>query len=120
MLYTVFDNLKAINDKYGYSEGDLALKETAGILKESYRESDIIARIGSDEFALVPVGTAKDRAEIIISRLQKNLAIHNSKKDLKYKLSFSIGIAYYNPKHPSSIDKLLSQAKKSAHEQEKQ
>ena len=50
LLLGDLDGLRGINDTLGYEEGDRALIEAANILKETFRESDIIARIGGDEF----------------------------------------------------------------------
>lgn len=110
MLYADLDNLKGINDTFGHQEGDLALIESADVLRETFRESDIIARIGGDEFVVVPIGSTKEGADIATSRLFQNLAQHNEKKQRNYTLSFSIGLAYYDPTTPYSIDDLLSKA----------
>lgn len=119
MLYADMDNLKGINDTFGHREGDLALIETANILKNNYRESDIIARFGGDEFVVIPVGTSKDNIEIITTRFHKTLAIHNAKGNRKYKLSISIGIAYYDPEFPCSVDELLKQADKMMYQEKR-
>jgi diguanylate cyclase (GGDEF)-like protein len=116
MLYADVDDLKSINDTWGHKEGDLALIETAKILRANYRESDIIARISGDEFVVIPVGTAEDYVDIVINRLQKALEIYNSKSNRGYKLSLTIGIAFYDPEHPCSVEELLAQADKSMYE----
>lgn len=110
MLYADIDNLKEINDTFGHKEGDAALIETANILKTNYRESDIIARIGGDEFVVIPVGTAGDDIEKIVDRLEKSLEIYNSGRKDIYRLSLSIGVTYYDPGNPCSIEELLIQA----------
>jgi len=120
MLYADVDNLKDINDTFGHQEGDLALIEIAGILKKDFRESDIIARIGGDEFVVIPVGTTGDNIEIITARLQKSFEIHNAERSRSYRLSLSVGTAYYDPKHPCSIDELLVQGDKLMYEQKRQ
>jgi diguanylate cyclase (GGDEF)-like protein len=112
MLYTDLDNLKEINDTFGHKEGDKALTDITNILRKNYRESDIIARIGGDEFVVIPVANTGDNIEIITSRLQKSLEIHNAERDRSYKLSLSFGIAYYDPENPCSIDELLVQGDK--------
>ncbi|MDO8753317.1 MAG: GGDEF domain-containing protein, partial [Anaerolineales bacterium] len=56
LMYADLDNFKEINDNFGHIAGDIALQEYARILIENYRESDVIARIGGDEFVLLPVG----------------------------------------------------------------
>jgi two-component system cell cycle response regulator len=117
MLYADVDNLKEINDILGHKEGDMALIDVADILRKNYREADIIARIGGDEFVVIPVETTGDNIDIISSRLQKSLKLHNAEKNHKYKLSISVGIAYYNPENPCSVDDLLVRADKAMYEQ---
>jgi diguanylate cyclase (GGDEF)-like protein/PAS domain S-box-containing protein len=119
MLYGDVDNLKEINDTFGHKEGDMALIDIANILRKNYRESDIIARIGGDEFVVIPVGVTGDNIEVISSRLQKCLEIHNTEKNSSYKLSLSFGIAYYDPENPCSIDELLVQGDKLMYEQKR-
>lgn len=119
MLYGVIDNLKEINDRFGHKEGDQALIGVANILKKNYREADIVARIGGDEFAVIPAGFAGDAVGIITARLQEKLDIHNAKSNRGYKLLISVGIAYYDPENPCSIDELLAQADKLLYEQKK-
>jgi two-component system, cell cycle response regulator len=119
MLYADLDDLKEINDTLGHQRGDWALIDTANILKENFRDSDIIARIGGDEFVVMPIGTMWDNVEIIISRLQKAVEIDNSKVKREYKLSISTGTAYFDPRSSCTIDELLSQADKSMYEQKK-
>ena len=53
LLFIDMDDLKWINDHYGHNEGDQALIDLANILKKTFRESDIIARIGGDEFVVL-------------------------------------------------------------------
>jgi len=119
MLYTDLDNLKTINDTFGHAEGDSALIDAAGLLRNNYRESDIMARIGGDEFVVIPVGSADDTVEIITARLQKALDIHNEKSGRNFRLSMSAGIAYYDPAQPCSINDLISRADKLMYEQKK-
>ncbi len=119
MLYADADNLKEINDTWGHKEGNLVLIDIANILKKNYRESDIIARIGGDEFVVIPVGTTGDNIEEITARLQKSIQDHNAKENRSYKLSLSVGIAYYDPENPCSIEELLAQGDKLMYEQKK-
>lgn len=116
MLYADLDNLKKINDTFGHKEGDSALIETANIFRNNYRESDIIARIGGDEFVIIPVGTDQDTVEMISARLQNALDNFNEKSGRRYKLSISIGITEYDPARPCSINDLLTRADKLMYE----
>lgn len=119
MLYADFDDLKKINDTWGHQEGDLALIETANVLKNNFRESDIIARIGGDEFVVIPVGTTVDSVDIVFARLNKAIEINNSEGNHAYRLSLSVGIAFYDPEHPVSIEELLAQADKSMYDRKR-
>jgi diguanylate cyclase (GGDEF)-like protein len=119
MLYADLDNLKMINDTFGHQEGDKALSDIAAILKSTFRDSDIVARIGGDEFAVLPIGTGGNNIEKITGRLQKNLQSHNENKGCRYILSISFGIACYDPACPCSIDELLAQGDAMMYRQKK-
>ena len=110
LLFADLDHLKQINDTFGHREGDCALIETANILKETFREADIIARMGGDEFAIMTIEARKDSAEILTTRLQENLNARNAAGKRRYKLSISVGSARYEAESPCTIDDLLVQA----------
>ena len=109
LLYIDMDDLKWINDHYGHKEGDKALINLSRILKKTFRESDIIARMGGDEFVVLLESTAGND-EMMITRLNENIRDHNAKGSQGYELSVSIGIASFDPAIPISIDELLSKA----------
>jgi diguanylate cyclase (GGDEF)-like protein len=113
------DNLKEINDTYGHKEGDLVLLETAIILKKSFRESDIIARIGGDEFVILTMDTPETNIEMLTGRLKSHLEAHNTSSKKPYKLSLSLGLTFYNPEKPCSVDDILSHADHLMYEEKK-
>ena len=119
LLYADIDGLKEINDNYGHKEGDLILTETANLLSRNYRESDIIARVGDDEFAVFPAGAAGDLSHLISDRLGKNLKLYNEQSGVKHRISLSWGTAYFEPDSPCSVEDLLAQADKAMHEMKK-
>jgi diguanylate cyclase (GGDEF)-like protein len=109
--------MKDINDKLGHNEGDRALIDTAGILKKSLRKSDIIARIGGDEFAVLLTDIEEPEIEkIIIRHIHENLAKLNKAESRTYDLILSAGMSRYDPEHPCSIQELLQGADKSMYE----
>jgi diguanylate cyclase (GGDEF)-like protein/PAS domain S-box-containing protein len=111
LLYLDLDNLKLINDELGHKTGDEALWGAAGIIKSSVRKSDVIARIGGDEFAVLLTDlSAPDTEEAVISHLHRNLDEYNTHCGRCYKLSLSIGTSKFDPHNPCSVDALLSQA----------
>ncbi len=114
------DGLKGINDTLGHAEGDIALIETAAILRECVRESDIIARIGGDEFALLLTGgDQRFDTEKLLSRLEKLIEKHNRKGKHKWKISLSIGFASRSPDSEQSLDDLIRRADTMMYEQKK-
>ncbi len=119
ILYADLDNLKKINDTCGHKDGDAAIIEAADILKNSYRKSDIIARIGGDEFVVLPVGTSEDSIEVITRRFYKKVEEHNRNTDGKHRISLSAGAAFYDPMTPSTVDDILSQADKLLYEEKR-
>jgi diguanylate cyclase (GGDEF)-like protein/PAS domain S-box-containing protein len=112
MLYADLDNLKRINDTFGHQEGDTALKETAKLLEETFRESDIISRIGGDEFVVMPIKDAEENVAAITARLGHNLKRYNAREDRKYSLSVSVGITFYDPDQPITVEELLHRCDK--------
>lgn len=116
ILFADLDGLKEINDVHGHHEGDAALIETAAVLKETFRESDIIARIGGDEFVLFPVEVRNSNIMTVKDRLRSTLDAHNSEQGRKYFLSISIGVAYYDPQNPLTLDRLLHDADQKMYE----
>jgi len=86
------DGLKFINDTLGHQAGDQMLIHTAQMLRESFRSSDIIARIGGDEFALLLTNTEHAVVEQILHRLRQAIQDYNN-SDPQLPLSLSLGHA---------------------------
>jgi len=111
ILFLDLNDMKIINDEFGHKTGDLALTDVAHILKKTFRSSDIIARIGGDEFTVLMVESQNpDTQKSAVENIIKNVKLHNNTKNRSYQLSFSIGIACFDPEVPCSIDELLAQA----------
>lgn len=110
LFYIDLDNMKGINDILGHGEGDMALVDTATLLKKSFRESDIIARMGGDEFVVLAIEPANETPEGLVSRLQAAVDEFNKQQLRSYELSISVGVARYDPLSPCSVDELLGQA----------
>ena len=118
-FFADLDGMKFINDTFGHEEGDKALTDIAFILKEAFRSSDIISRMGGDEFAVLAIDPEEIDPESIIQRLKKIIETHNDHANRKYKLSVSVGYSFYDPENPISVDDLMMGADKSMYEQKK-
>jgi diguanylate cyclase (GGDEF)-like protein len=119
LMFADLDNMKLINDNLGHEKGDQALIEVASILREVFRKSDVIARVGGDEFAVFGIGTTKKDLDIFESRLQHQIDIHNAFENREYKISLSVGTAYTGEENLYSIAELMSKADTSMYEQKR-
>jgi diguanylate cyclase (GGDEF)-like protein/PAS domain S-box-containing protein len=115
VLYADLDGLKKINDSLGHAEGDRALKQTAEVLKDTFRSSDIIARVGGDEFVVLAAIGSDETAESLTNRLQEKFDLHNAQRGLPYRLSMSVGIVHFNPDE-TTIDEVTARADRSMYE----
>ncbi len=109
LIFADLDDLKLVNDGFGHSAGDAILLETAHLLKETFRDSDIIARIGGDEFVVLAMEAANRSPGTWSSRLREGIARRNA-AERPFPLRLSMGIAYYDPEFPTTIEALLAQA----------
>lgn len=116
LAYVDIDRLKYINDTFGHKEGDMVLKKGVKLFKSTLREIDIICRMGGDEFLLIFPDSSLDDALLIRERLSKNLEKLNQKLAKPYKIDFSIGLSYYNPSTPLSIEELIRIADENMYE----
>jgi diguanylate cyclase (GGDEF)-like protein len=110
LLYADLDNLKIINDTHGHLAGDRALADAARIFRDTFRESDIIARMGGDEFAMILMRSPETGISAVRSRLQHRIDEYNARRDGTLRLSVSLGMATYEPDQPVSVDELVREA----------
>ena len=82
----IMDGRKSINDTLGHEEGDKALIEIATLLKETFRASDIIVRLGGDHYAALAIDINESNSHIITGRLQSLIDKRNNQenKDTKF------------------------------------
>ena len=120
LIYIDFDKLKSINDSLGHSEGDMALRDLAAVLKQTFRETDLLARVGGDEFAVLGILDQGCPVDILTARLEHDVRDHNSKRDDPRLISLSIG-AVTMPVGPAlNIDELLHAADEMMYDQKRQ
>jgi diguanylate cyclase (GGDEF)-like protein len=110
IIFADVDGLKKINDTFGHPEGDEVLREVANLLKSTFRESDVIARIGGDEFAVLAMAATESVAQSFTHRLQNMVDLHNAALGRKYRVSISLGLAHYDPQNPRRVEEVLAQA----------
>ena len=117
LLFADMDGFKAINDQWGHQKGDDALVAMANILRHTFRESDLIARISGDEFVLLLLDLPENNFTVIIDRLQRNIHAFNVSSGEMFNLSLSTGMAVYDHDHPCTLEELVKQADRRMYEQ---
>jgi diguanylate cyclase (GGDEF)-like protein len=110
LVFIDLDKLKHINDEFGHQQGDSALVDVARLLKQSFRNSDIVARIGGDEFVVLAISANGGDATVLIDRLHRKMADLNKSGANPYHISLSIGTSAWLPGGPINLDDLLARA----------
>jgi diguanylate cyclase (GGDEF)-like protein len=106
-VYIDIDNFKNINDNFGYDVGDKLLQTVAETIKFTLRETDIITRIGGDEFILLLPGNGYESAHVAIQRIQDKLLETMYKH--QWPVTFSIGaVTFIKP--PDSVEEMIQRA----------
>src|SRR5690242_668073 len=118
LFFIDVDGLKEINDIFGHTEGDAALKCTAEALETTFRDSDVIARFGGDEFAALAIEASGLSEATIRERLTEYLK-SASRKDSGYEFSVSLGTARFDPWNPTSIRELIADADRAMYGQKR-
>ncbi|MCX7710407.1 MAG: diguanylate cyclase [Clostridia bacterium] len=117
VFYIDLDGLKQINDQYGHAEGDYAIVKASEILHKSFRGSDIIARIGGDEFTVLALQASPPNEDKIRSRIDQFCQVHNQSSNKPYQLSLSIGSSSFNPELPVEFEDLVKTADAALYEE---
>jgi diguanylate cyclase (GGDEF)-like protein len=102
-------HLKGINDRYGYNVGDEVLRTVGDILVASSRDTDLVARYGSDEFAALLVEAAAQHAAMVVSRIQEEFQKAILQRGLPSETELRIGFAV-SDRPPDTVDALLQEA----------
>lgn len=112
VVFIDLDKLKSINDRYGHDVGDEALVNAAITLRQAFRESDIIARFGGDEFAVLARDTTANDTNVIEQRIRQALQFVNDGRPVEKQIDLSVGFAFFVPESPASLTDLLAEADK--------
>jgi diguanylate cyclase (GGDEF)-like protein/PAS domain S-box-containing protein len=110
MVYADLDGLKGINDSFGHTEGDRALVKAAELLKETFRSSDVLGRLGGDEFTILAAVDPDGGREKLLERLHEKFDNYNALRVSPYSLSISVGVAQLDPEANESMEDLMAAA----------
>lgn len=98
------NDMKMINDSYGHTMGDIALEQTALILKNSFQKDDFIARYGGDEFVVIFMVKDYNSLVYAVSCIESNIKNFNKTNEFPFTLSFSIGYDLFEIEQHNTID----------------
>ena len=115
IIYVDVDSLKTINDRFGHAQGDEALRTVADVIRASIRESDVVGRVGGDEFVIL----AEDDAGVtqdLVSRLRRRLEQANAKAGRPFRLSLSIGSVDWEHDEQATLQELIERADQRMHD----
>jgi len=110
LVFLDVDRLKTINDTLGHHVGDRALLRLADVLRKTFRQSDIVARMGGDEFAILALEASEDHTADLLERLREGVREVNERTPEGYSLSISIGAARFSGEGEARLEALLAQA----------
>jgi len=110
VAFADLDDLKGVNDTAGHAVGDRALRDTAALLRQTFRDSDLVARIGGDEYAVLVRNAVPESAGVLAERLKRQLRDFNRRAARPYQLSISLGFAAHKASTLGSVAGLLDRA----------
>jgi diguanylate cyclase (GGDEF)-like protein len=95
LLFLDLDGFKGINDAHGHQAGSRALVEAAAVIRRCARETDVVARFGGDEFAIILPDTGSEGAAAVGDRVRERIGAHSflAGKGLNLRLTASVGVA---------------------------
>lgn len=108
--YIDINDLKIVNDTYGHEEGDFLILTSTRFIKESIRETDILCRLGGDEFFAILRECTIEQAEKIWQKVVEKIDNFNSKKLKPYQISLSRGFIQYSAGDNKTADQLITEA----------
>jgi diguanylate cyclase (GGDEF)-like protein len=110
LLFVDVNGMKPVNDRLGHAMGDRMLRDTADLLRATFRDSDIVARLGGDEFVVLAVDALPNHAALLQERLQRNIERFNQTVQRPFVVSMSVGVSVWDPAQPRSVAELLAEA----------
>ena len=119
LIYLDIDRFKTINDTLGHHVGDRALMCVADTLRDTFRRSDIVARMSGDEFAVLAFETSEEHAQALVQRLRTEFTELNETTKERFKISVSIGLARNDGDIALHLDELLKRADAAMYEEKR-
>lgn len=111
LVFVDLDRFRTINDTLGHHIGDRALRRTAELLRESFRRSDVIARMEADEFAILALEASEGDGEVFVQRLMNRVEEFNRQSRESYRITLTVGRSRFGAKSEETLEELMAEAK---------
>lgn len=108
LIYIDLDNFKFINDRFGHAEGDHALSAFTEQMSNTFRQTDLLARFGGDEFIALFSDTEKNTAIDIMNKFSDALSHYSQQTNRGYELAFSYGVVQFDPEKHDGAEALIN------------
>ena len=119
LVFIDLDGLKRVNDTRGHAAGDALIADAARVLGRVFRESDVVGRVGGDEFAVFALLDEHDGSQAVSSRLQAEIDRFNAQAVPTMRVSMSVGIEEILASSDTPLDVLLSRADRAMYEKKR-
>jgi diguanylate cyclase (GGDEF)-like protein len=120
LLFFDLNRFKQINDAHGHIEGDWAMRTFAQGLLAVFRNSDVIGRLGDDDFAVLLSGADSKSAEVVLPRLTKWMRVHGKTGEQGYEIRFSVRSSEFDAGRNETVEELLARADASRDEDKRE
>jgi diguanylate cyclase (GGDEF)-like protein/PAS domain S-box-containing protein len=109
VIYVDVDGLRAVNDRFGHARGDEALRAVADVLRACVRESDVVGRVGGDEFVVLAESDPDVTAELV-ARVRRRIERADQTSGRPFRLSLSVGSVDWEPGEQVTLQELIERA----------
>jgi two-component system, cell cycle response regulator len=119
LFFMDLNGLKHINDTLGHMTGDEALRDTAEVLRRTFRGSDLVARLGGDEFVALAHLHSELDVETLCARLREHLREYNESRARPYQVDLSIGVTLVDDPADQNLEEFIARADEAMYEEKR-
>jgi two-component system cell cycle response regulator len=119
LFFMDLNGLKQINDTLGHVSGDEALRDTAEVLRTTFRGSDIVARLGGDEFVALAHLHGESDVETLSTRLREHLREFNALRQRPYEIDLSIGVTLVDEPAEQDLEEFIARADEAMYQEKR-
>lgn len=119
LVYGDLDRFKEINDVLGHAVGDRALKKMTELLRSSFRRSDIVGRLGGDEFGVLALEVSGEDEGMLVRRIRRRIEAFNVRESEPFSLSLSLGMARFERDTGGGLEDLMARADAAMYEEKR-